>query len=81
MRTTLTLDDDVAIQLKSEMRSTGKSLKDVVNYFLRIGLNSRKQGKPARRFTVKTRPLGPREGLSFDNIGELLEQVEGPNHK
>ncbi|MCI0607268.1 DUF2191 domain-containing protein [bacterium] len=81
MRTTLTLDDDVAAKLKSESRKSGKSFRETVNDFLRIGLNSNKQTKPGKKFRVKTRNLYPREGLNFDNIGELLEQVEGPSHK
>jgi hypothetical protein len=25
--------------------------------------------------------MGTRPGLNYDNVGELLEQVEGPGHK
>ena len=32
-------------------------------------------------FQVHARPLGERPGLNYDNISELLEQVEGPFHK
>jgi hypothetical protein len=81
MRTTLTLDEDVAAKLKSESRKSGKSFRETVNNFLRIGLNAKTQAKPPKKFHVKTRNLDPRAGLSFDNIGELLEQVEGLNHK
>ena len=81
MRTTLTLDDDVAAKLKAEIRHSGRSFKEIVNEFLRLGLNARKQRKPSKPFVVKTRRLHPRPGLNFDNIGELLEQLEGPLHK
>ena len=81
MRTTLTLDEDVATQLKQEARNTNKSFREIVNHYLRIGLNRKKEQKPASRFRVKTRKLGPRPGLNFDNISELLEQVEGSLHK
>jgi hypothetical protein len=81
MRTTLTLDDDVAAKLKAEIRHSGRSFKELVNEFLRLGLNARKQRKPRKPFIVKTRRLHPRPGLNFDNIGELLEQLEGPLHK
>ena len=80
MRTTLTLDDDVATKLKAEVRRTGSSLKQVVNDTLRRELN-----KPAAKelppFKVKARALGERPGLNYDNISELLEQIEGPNYK
>lgn len=82
MRTTLTLDDDVAAKLRSEMRRTGRSLKDTVNRFLRLGLNApRREARPGR-FVVRPLPLGRlRPGLSLDSVGELLERVEGPHHR
>ena len=82
MRTTLTLDDDVAAKLKSEVRRTGKSFKQTVNDFLRLGLTQRRTRHPAEPFRVEARNLGDlRPGLSLDNIGELLEHAEGPLHR
>ena len=82
MRTTLTLDDDVASKLKAQARRTGRPFKDVVNDALRRGLATGTPAQPRVPFRVATRDLGPvRPGISFDNIGELLEQVEGPLHK
>ena len=81
VRTTLTLDDDVRARLEQEMRKSGKPFKELVNSFLRLGLNARAQLKPPERFVVRARPLGERPGLNYDNIGELLEQVEGPAHR
>ncbi|HEY8368497.1 MAG TPA: BrnA antitoxin family protein [Thermodesulfobacteriota bacterium] len=78
MRTTLTLDPDVAAKLKAEARRTGKPFKTVVNEALRLGLASRREA-PAARFEVRTRDLGGlRPGLSYDNVEELLDQIEGP---
>ena len=81
MRTTLTLDDDVAAKLDADARKTGRSFKQTVNYYLRLGLNAPKQQKPTKPFRVRARPLGLRPGLNYDNIGELLERIEGPLHK
>jgi len=63
------------------MRKSGRSFKNTVNYFLRLGLNSRRQIKSVKPFIVRARPLGLRPGLNYDNIGELLEQIEGPLHR
>lgn len=81
MRTTLTLDDDVAAKLQKASRRTGRSFRDVVNEALRRGLAD--QPAPARvPFRVKTRDMGAlRPGLSLDNTAELLESVEGPLHR
>lgn len=82
MRTTLTLDDDVAVKLKAEMRRSGKSLKEAVNEFLRLGLNTKKKRPIRERFRIRPRDLGRlRPGLSLDRVGDLLEQVEGPTYR
>jgi Ribbon-helix-helix protein, copG family len=77
MRTTLTLDDDVAAKLTAEARRTGRSFKDVVNSHLRLALNA-KRAPSIARFQVRTRPLDPIEGITFDNVEALLDQLEGP---
>lgn len=82
MRTTLTLDDDVAAKLKAEMRRTGKSFREVVNEHLRRGLLARRAASTRVPFTIRARDLGNlRPGLSLDCIAELLEQVEGPDRR
>ena len=79
MRTTLTLDDDVAARLKAEARRTGRPFKQIVNECLRYGLLSSRRPAGHTPFKVVARDLGAlRPGLSIDNIGELLEIVEGP---
>jgi hypothetical protein len=81
VRTTLTLDEDVAAKLKNEVRRSGKPLKAVVNETLREGLTARKATKKQPPFKVRARSLGHYPGLDYDNIGVLLEQIEGPFHK
>ena len=82
MRTTLTLDDDVAAKLKAESRRAGLPFKEVVNETLRRGLASRRVAGRREAFRVTARDLGGlRPGLSLDNIGELIEQAEGPLHR
>ena len=83
MRTTLTLDDDVAERLKAEARRSDKPFRTVVNEFLRLGLSSRPKGRPQEPpFVVRARDLGAlRPGLSLDNIGDLLDAGEGPLHR
>ena len=81
VRTTLTIDDDVAAKINAEVRRSGKSFKEAVNEALRIGLSVQRDLKSVGPFKVRARALGTRSGLNYDNIGELLEQIEGPSHK
>jgi hypothetical protein len=78
VRTTLSLDDDISAKLKAEVRKSGRPFKQVVNDCLRAALNSRKPAPPAAPFRVRARDLGSLPGLDYDNIGDLLEQTEGP---
>lgn len=81
MRTTLTLDDDVAAQLEREMRASGKSFKRTVNDALREGLARRRESGAVEPFVVQARELGLVPGLDYANVGELLEVAEGPDHR
>ena len=81
MRTTLTLDDDVQAKLEREARREGKSFKEVVNFYLRLGLTARQAYEPRRKFTVRARPMGLREGLSAASVARLVEELEGPSSR
>ena len=81
MRTTITLDDDVAEKLQVEMRRRrSTNFKETLNDVLRRGLLARRELAAAKPFKVRARRLGIKAGLNYDNIGELLEQVEGSSH-
>ncbi len=80
MRTTLTLDDDVAAKVKAICGRTGESFKAVLNRLLRAGLASGKERRPKEPFRVRARALGLRAGVQLDNVAELLEQLDGPAH-
>jgi predicted transcriptional regulator len=77
-RTTLTLEDDVVHRLEDAARRTGKPLKAVVNDAIRAGLSP---GRRRARFRVESRPMGLRPGIDLDDIGGLLERIEGPEHR
>jgi hypothetical protein len=67
----------VAALLNKEVRKSGEPFKQVVNRYLRLGLTASKQ--PLRKpFVVKPLNLGLPQGLSYDNVEELLDYLEGP---
>ena len=76
MRTTLTLDRDVAERLRSEIRRTGKSLKAAVNEALRLGLGL--AGKPQRapRFDVQPHAFGFKPGVDLDRLNQVADELE-----
>ena len=81
MRTTLTIDDDVAVLVEQEQRSTGESFKGTVNRLLRRGLTASSEPQPRKPFVVTPMAMGLKPGLSYDCIAELLEEAEGPYHR
>lgn len=78
MRTTLTLDKDLAIQLARIQRDRGTSFKEVVNEAIRHGLDQ--MTRPPRRrqrFRTQTVSLGRCLIGSLDDVAEVLTVAEG----
>lgn len=80
IRTTLTLDEDVAAKLREESQRAGTSFKKTVNSMLRAALNAPRQKAPTQ-FRVHSRALSPQVAVDYDNIAELLEMAEEPLHR
>ncbi len=82
MRTTLTLEDDVAAALERLRRTRNASLKDLINEALRRGLKDM-GGQAKRRERLRTRSvaLGGLRIAGLDNIGEALAIAEGEAYK
>lgn len=78
MRTTLTLDEDVAAKLRQEMIRSGAGMKEVVNAFLRRGLDAPRAEDMARPFRVHAQPMGLKAGMDLDDISGLLDFLDGP---
>jgi hypothetical protein len=82
MRTTLTIDEDVAVMLERLRRKREASLKDLINEALRRGLRDMntppKQQKPYRTPSVD---LGTPRIPNIDNIAEVLAIIEGEAFK
>lgn len=83
MRTTLTIEDDVAVILERLRRARNKTLKDLVNEALRRGLRDMNDRPRQReRFRTNSVALGRiRTGVAIDNIAEVLAIAEGEGHK
>jgi hypothetical protein len=76
MRTTLTLDADVAARVRAEMRRSGRGLKAVVNEALRNGLGIGRGKGRRRAFEVREFDLRLHPGIDPDRINQLLDELE-----
>lgn len=75
MRTTVTLDPDVAAQLKEEVRTKGISFKEALNSSLRRGLKcSEVESRPYR--LPRPRRMGARPGVNLDKALQLAGELE-----
>lgn len=76
VRTTLTLDADVADRLQRAVRRSGKSLKGVVNEALRIGLGAEEKPSPPSRFRISAFVDGLQPGIDPDRMNQLADEME-----
>ncbi|HEV2199709.1 MAG TPA: hypothetical protein VGR73_07800 [Bryobacteraceae bacterium] len=78
MRTTLSLDDDVAALLERARRNSKASFKELVNSALREGLQ-RVSEPPAKRKRFETTAVDPGRCYlpNLDDVSEVLATIDG----
>jgi hypothetical protein len=72
----LTLEPDVAQQVRRTMAEKKLPMKRVVNDALRAGLVALRKRKNPPQFTVKPFPGGFRPGIDQTKLGQLADQLE-----
>ena len=72
MRTTLTLDDDVAAAVQKIRQQSGVGISETVNRLVRAGL---KQSPKTSIYRHWTRNMGPSR-VDIANIGEVLDLLD-----
>lgn len=82
MRTTITLDRDIAARLEGLRKRQDQTFKEAVNTALRAGLDRLEapEKKPAKRYTLHAVSLGPRLP-NLDNVADVLATIEGEDTK
>jgi hypothetical protein len=78
VRTTITFDPDVAVAVARLQAERDEGVSQIVNDLVRKGLTATEQKRP--RFVQTTSAMGEAR-YPIDNIGELLEILEGPDHR
>ncbi len=77
MRTTLTIDDQLAAALKDVAHQSNKSFKEVVNETLRAGLAAKNTPSRARPYRLKTVSMGHAAGnYNLDKALQLADALE-----
>jgi len=82
VRTTLTLDDDVAARIERIRSSKKVSLKDLINDALRAGLDEYENGTAPAATAYKLKPveLGARLP-AIDDVADILSSYEGESFR
>ena len=75
MRTTLTLDPDVARLLEEEAHRQRKPFKQVVNEAIRRGLSPRSSPR-AGRYRVRPHKTALRPGIDPGSFNKLVDELE-----
>jgi hypothetical protein len=80
MRTTITIDDDVASRLE-RLKKT-RPFKDLVNEALREGLDQmeRRRSAPPEPYVIVP-VMGKPRRTDLDNVAELIAELDGDNYK
>lgn len=73
MRTTVTLDPDVAAAVSRVRKERGVGMSEAINDLARAGLTVRRPRKPFRQGSSE---LALR--IDVTNVAEALEQLDGP---
>ncbi len=77
MRTTLTIDDQLAKALKEAAHQSGRSFKEVVNETLKAGLAAKKAPGKARSYRLKPVSMGHVAGnFNLDKALQLADALE-----
>lgn len=80
MRTTLSIDKDIADQIE-QLRREGHSLKQVINMLLREGLRSSQRIPRAKKYRTKTHKLRMRPGFDPAKLNQLVDELEANAHR
>ena len=76
MRTTLTLEPDLAKKLKDLAHRKGMSFKQTLNEVVRRGLAVQTQQPPAEPYSVVPHRGGFRPGIDPGKMNQLVDQLE-----
>ena len=76
MRTTVTIDDDLAVSLEELRKREGLSFKAALNQVIRVGIQAKAAPPRARKYRTPTVALGLRPGIDPTRLNTLVDELE-----
>ena len=76
MRTTVTIEDDLAIAIEEVRKREGLSFKAALNQVIRLGVQMKSAPPKARRYRTPTRALGLKPGIDPTRFNTLVDDLE-----
>ena len=76
MRTTLTIDDDLAAIMEREGKRKGLTFKELINSTLRRGLEREGVGEVKRKVMTRPHSFGFKGGIDPDKLNQLADELE-----
>ena len=76
MRTTLTIDDDVALQIVALVKQKNLSRRELINDLLRKGIEVASRQTDQKKHTTAGRSLGKCYQPNLDDISDILAVAE-----
>ncbi len=76
MRTTLTIEDQIDLRLRTVAERQNRSYKDVVNEALAAGLQQLEVAEPLPEYQVKVQDFGFQAGVDIARLNQLYDELE-----
>ena len=81
MRTTLTIEEDIAVRIRELRRRRGHSLKQVINRLLREGLRNSRRTPEAKPYRTNPHRLSLRPGFDAVGFNQLADELEAEERR
>ena len=76
MRTTLTIDDDLALAIEDLRKREGLSFEAALNQVIRLGVQAISAPPVAEKYRTPTRALGPKPGIDAGRFNALADEID-----
>jgi hypothetical protein len=76
MRTTVTIEDDLAIAIEELRKREGLSFKNALNQLIRLGVQAKSAPPKTKPYRTPTRALGLKPGIDPTRLNTLVEELE-----